>query len=165
MKLDAKSILKPTFVLFVICVVVSAALAGTNLLTENRIKELEAQNAEASRLIVLPAAEAFEPQDDGAFAKGCKAFWDGIVALIRRGNRNHFVMTDKGGRQTLSLPVTLFVVLLVAAFWVVVPLLVVALFFGCRFSFAGPELGRADINSAMGKATDFAEDIKKEFQE
>ena len=96
-----------------------------------------------------------QPQDDGAFAKGCKAFWDGIVALIRRGNRNHFVMTDKGGRQTLSMPVTLFVV----------PLMVVALFFGCRFSFAGPELGRADINSAMGKATDFAEDIKKEFQE
>ena len=28
-----------------------------------------------------------QPQDDGAFVKGCKAFWDGIVALIRRGNR------------------------------------------------------------------------------
>ena len=106
-----------------------------------------------------------QPQDDGAFVKGCKAFWDGIVALIRRGNRNHFVMADKRGRQTLSLPVTVFVILLVAAFWVVVPLMVVALFFGCRFSFTGPELGREDINSAMGKATDFAEDIKKEFQE
>ena len=30
MKLDFKSVLKPTAVLFIICVVVSAALAGTN---------------------------------------------------------------------------------------------------------------------------------------
>ena len=73
-------------------------------------------------------------------------------------------MADKGAVRR-CLPVTVFVILLVAAFWVVVPLMVVALFFGCRFSFSGPELGREDINSAMGKATDFAEDIKKEFQE
>ena len=70
MKLDAKSILKPTFVLFVICVVVSAALAGTNMLTEKRIEQLEAENAEASRMIVLPTAEAFESQDDGAYYTG-----------------------------------------------------------------------------------------------
>ncbi len=60
MKLDFKSVLKPTAVLFVICVVVSAALAGTNLLTQDRIAQLAAENAEASRKIVLPAAEAFE---------------------------------------------------------------------------------------------------------
>ena len=41
MKLDAKSILRPTAVLFIICVVVSAALAGTNLLTRDRIAQLE----------------------------------------------------------------------------------------------------------------------------
>ncbi len=46
--------------LFIICVVVSAALAGTNLLTQDRIAQLAAENAEASRKIVLPAAEAFE---------------------------------------------------------------------------------------------------------
>ena len=70
MKLDAKSILKPTFVLFVICVVVSAALAGTNLLTRDRIAQLEAENAEASRKIVLPQADTFESQEDGAYYTG-----------------------------------------------------------------------------------------------
>ena len=63
MKLDAKSILRPTAVLFIICVVVSAALAGTNLLTRDRIAQLEAENAEASRKIVLPQADTFEPQE------------------------------------------------------------------------------------------------------
>ena len=74
------------------------------------------------------------PQEESAFAKGCKIFWDGIVELIRRGNRNRLVMRDKHGQQTLSLPVTLFVVLLVAAFWVILPLMIVGLFFGCRFA-------------------------------
>lgn len=67
MKLDFKSVLKPTAVLFIICVVVSAALAGTNLVTQDRIAQLAAENAEASRKIVLPAAEAFESQEDGAY--------------------------------------------------------------------------------------------------
>lgn len=49
MKLDFKSVLKPTAVLFIICVVVSAALAGTNLVTQDRIAQLAAENAEASR--------------------------------------------------------------------------------------------------------------------
>lgn len=70
MKLDFKEILRPTAVLFVICVVVSAALAGTNLLTKDRIAQLEAKNAEASRKIVLPAAEEFQSQDDGAYYTG-----------------------------------------------------------------------------------------------
>ena len=70
MKLDAKSILKPTAVLFIICVAVSAALAGTNLLTRDRIAQLEAENAEASRKIVLPQADTHESQEDGAYYTG-----------------------------------------------------------------------------------------------
>ncbi len=70
MKLDAKSILKPTAVLFIICVVVSAALAGTNMLTADRIAQQEAQNAEGSRMIVLPTADSFESQEDGAYYTG-----------------------------------------------------------------------------------------------
>lgn len=59
MKLDMKSIAKPAAVLFVICVIVSAALAGTNLLTEDKIAEQAALKAEESRKLVLPEAESF----------------------------------------------------------------------------------------------------------
>lgn len=61
--LNAKSVLVPTAILFVICVAVSAALAGTNLLTKDRIAQAAAQKAEESRMVVLPGAEAFEEQD------------------------------------------------------------------------------------------------------
>ena len=72
MKLDAKSILVPTAVLFVICVVVSAALAGTNLLTKDKIAEQQALKAEESRGIVLDSADSFEAQDNGEYYAGIK---------------------------------------------------------------------------------------------
>lgn len=72
MKLNAKEILKPTAILFAICVIVSAALAGTNLLTEDKIAEQAALKAEESRKLVLPGAESFgqvpSNQDDGPYA-------------------------------------------------------------------------------------------------
>ena len=63
MKLDAKSVLAPAAVLFAICVVVAAALAGTNALTRDRIAQAAAQKAEESRMVVLPGAESFEERD------------------------------------------------------------------------------------------------------
>lgn len=106
-----------------------------------------------------------QPRDPGPFARGFQSLWEGLVSLFRWGNANQLVMTSKGGRREFGVPLTLFIILLVACFWVVVPLIIIALFFGNRFSFEGPELGRDDVNDAMGRATDFAESIKQEFQE
>lgn len=65
MKLDLKSILAPTLVLTVICLAVSAALAGTNLLTKDKIAEQQLQKAESSRKIVLHEANSFEAENAG----------------------------------------------------------------------------------------------------
>lgn len=65
MKLNLKDILVPTAVLLIICVAVSAALAGTNLLTEDKIAEAAAKKAEESRMLVLSEADAFEAEDAG----------------------------------------------------------------------------------------------------
>ena len=61
--MNAKEVLKPAAILFVICVLVSAALAGTNLLTKDRIAQAAAQKAEESRMVALPEAESFEERD------------------------------------------------------------------------------------------------------
>lgn len=66
MKLDAKSVLTPAAILFAICIAVAAALAGTNMLTKGRIAQAQAQKAEESRMVVLPAAEAFVESEDGS---------------------------------------------------------------------------------------------------
>lgn len=62
-KLDAKSVLAPAAVLFAICIVVAAALAGTNALTKDRIAQAALAKAEESRMVVLPGAESFEEKD------------------------------------------------------------------------------------------------------
>ena len=61
--MNPKEVLKPAAILFVICVLVSAALAGTNLLTKDRIAQAAAQKAEESRMVALPGAESFEERD------------------------------------------------------------------------------------------------------
>lgn len=70
MKLNLKEILAPTAVLVVICIVVSAALAGTNLLTKDKIAEQQAMKSESSRRLVLSTAESFESQDNGTYYTG-----------------------------------------------------------------------------------------------
>ena len=65
MKLNAKDVLIPTVALFIICLVVTALLAGTNLLTADTIAQQEIAAAEASRKVVLSTAESFEEMDDG----------------------------------------------------------------------------------------------------
>lgn len=63
MKLSAKAILKPALTLFAICLVVTALLTGTNLLTKDKIAEQARIKAEESRRVVLSEAEAFEEKD------------------------------------------------------------------------------------------------------
>ena len=63
------------------------------------------------------------------------------------------------------MPITLLIVLMFFSFWVVVPLLVIGLFFDMRYHFSGSNVRSVDIdiNKAMDSAADAAESIKNEF--
>ena len=102
-----------------------------------------------------------KPKEPNAFTNGCKSMWDGLVQLIRKCNQTELIMTGKNGNREFGIPLTLFVVLLLAAFWLVIALIVVALFFGNRFSLEG-NLGKDSVNEVLSKATDIAEGIKEE---
>ena len=62
-KLSAKEVLIPAVSLFLICLVITALLAGTNLLTQDAIVQQTLLKEESSRKIVLPQAESFEEKD------------------------------------------------------------------------------------------------------
>jgi len=94
-------------------------------------------------------------------AEGFRSLWDGLVSLLRKCNQTELVMTGKTGKREFGIPLTLFIILLMVAFWVVIALIVVALFFGNRFSVEGA-LHHDDVNQVLGKATDFAESVKEE---
>ena len=96
-------------------------------------------------------------------SEGFRSLWEGLVSLLRKCNQTELVMTSKHGKREFGLPLTLFIILLLVAFWVMVALIVVALFFGNRFSVEGA-LQRESVNEVLDKATDLAEDIKEEVR-
>ena len=102
-----------------------------------------------------------KPTGPNPFAQGCRSLRDGLVSLIRKCNQTELVMHNKAGKREFSIPLTLFIVLLMIGFWVVLALIVVALFFGNRFSVVG-NLGNDDVNEVLDKAADFAESIREE---
>jgi hypothetical protein len=87
-------------------------------------------------------------------------FWQKLCELVRKTNVNQFEVS-KDGKGIISMPITLLIVSLIFFFWVTVPLLVIALFFGCRYRFAGPDFGKDAINNVMDQAADTAESIKR----
>lgn len=60
MKLNPKEIIRPAVMLTVICLVVTALLAGTNLLTRDQIERQKQEAARTSRELVLPGVTEFE---------------------------------------------------------------------------------------------------------
>lgn len=64
-KIRLKDVLIPAISLFAICLVVTALLAGTNLMTKDVIEQQNLQKEEASRKVVLSTAETFEEGAQG----------------------------------------------------------------------------------------------------
>ena len=58
------------------------------------------------------------------------------------------------------MPILIFIALLLLCFWIILPLMIIGLFFGCRYQFAGENIKSDDLNNVMGKATEYAEDLR-----
>lgn len=93
-----------------------------------------------------------------------QSLWDGVKYIVKKGCDNKFI-ARRHGEVLLDIPVLLLVILMIGFFWILLILMGVSLFFGFSYSFAGPELGRDDINDMMGKATTVAENLKAEARE
>lgn len=97
-----------------------------------------------------------------------KDIWDTGVNLLRHSTANQLEVWRKGKLMT-SVPVLILILLVILAFWITVPLILLGLFLGCRYRFVGPDLGRETINDAMGNVSDTVDDMvgqmKKEFHD
>lgn len=93
---------------------------------------------------------------------GWKNFCAGVSSLFSKSCKNSF-RVSRNGNDVITVPILVMILLMIACFWVLLPVLVVALFFNCRYSFVGPDCKDESVNRAMGKATDAAESIKETF--
>ena len=77
------------------------------------------------------------PRDkDTTFGELCGKFFGFIGRLIEKGNQNYLDVTHKG-KHVLSISMTVLVLLLILGFWVIIPLMIVGLFFQFQYHFRG----------------------------
>ena len=93
----------------------------------------------------------------GAFLKKVGKF---CLDLFQRGNSNSFEVL-KGEESKATVPVTVLALMLIFAFWITIPLIILGLFFGFRYRFHGPDFRGNTVNDAMNSAADAAENLKK----
>ncbi len=100
-------------------------------------------------------------QTGETFSQLAGRFFRWIGKIIEKGNRNSFEVRRED-KVIISVPVTILVLLTILAFWLVVPLIIVGLFFGCRYFFKGPDLESTGVNHVMDSAANAAENLKKD---
>ena len=105
----------------------------------------------------------YDHSQNTSFGEIMRKFFDFCGRVIHAGNVNQFKV-HRFGRETLSLPVTALILLLIFFFPITVTVLIVALFFEYKYSFRGPNLGKEEINRAMNNASDVADDLKEQFK-
>ena len=80
----------------------------------------------------------------------------GIFRRIRYALLDNELEIWRRDQPVTALPVLILILLLVFAFWVTVPLLILGLFLGFRYRFSGPDLERDSINDVIGSVADGA---------
>ena len=105
-----------------------------------------------------PAAEYTTQSRRSKVAAAWSAFCDNVKQLLHQGMETTFV-AERNDERVLSLPV-LFVVLGLFVWGATLWLLVIGLFFGFRYHIEGVSTFTVDVNEAMSKAADVADDIK-----
>ncbi len=85
-----------------------------------------------------------------------------LTKLLQKGMHNSLEVYHNDNR-ILSIPIVFLVLLLIFGFWFIIPILIIALFFGLRYKFAGQDIN-PKVNNAMDKVADKAESIKDDIK-
>lgn len=122
------------------------------------------QGGKSSREFAEAAQAAYEAGEDESFGNVVKRFLKWCGKVIKKGSENFFVIA-KEDEVLLNMPVIVLALLLLFAFWIVLPLLIVGMFCGFRYSFRGGITRTVDVNKACDKAARACESVKREFKE
>lgn len=93
-----------------------------------------------------------------SFGKTVAALLRGFVRFIK----STVFSVTKGEDIVFTMPTVVFVLLLFFFWEAILPIMLIALFFGVRYSFDGGD-GADRANTILNKAGDFAEDVRSEF--
>lgn len=88
--------------------------------------------------------------------------WCGRV--IKKGLETKFVVLHHEERAA-EIPVLVLVLLMIVAFWVTIPLLIIGLFFDFKYHFCGVDKVTIDLNDMCDKASDACGSIKNDVKQ
>ena len=127
-------------------------------------KEGEVKQTSSSKAEVLTGDVVTENGQKGSSEPKRRKFMNWVKDILRKANRNSFEIS-KDGKIILTVPVLVFVIVLLFAFHIVIPLMIIGLFFSIKYHFSGPDVHSVDvdINAAMDSASRTAENLKNEF--
>ena len=120
------------------------------------------EEAAVTDLVLTKAAR--EQEADSGLGPKIKELLYAALRLLRHSLANQFEIWRKGERVT-SIPILILIILVIAAFWITVPLIVVGLFFGCQYRFSGPDLNREEVDAAMEKTAQIVHDVVNQVKE
>lgn len=127
-------------------------------------KEGKVKQTSSSKAEVLTGDVVTENGQKGSSKPKRRKFMNWVKDILRKANRNSFEIS-KDGKIILTVPVLVFVIVLLFAFHIVIPLMIIGLFFSIKYHFSGPDVHSVDvdINAAMDSASRTAENLKDEF--
>lgn len=94
-----------------------------------------------------------------------EGIFEAICKVIDTGN-NIFLQVKKNNKILVNIPLTVVIVLLFFAFWIIIPLAIVGLFFDIEFMFSSKRFNTDNIdkvNDVFSKMANIAKDIKNKF--
>lgn len=101
--------------------------------------------------------------EKSAFSRNMSKFFGWMGDILHKGNVNALVV-EKNGASIMRMPITVLVILLIVAFWFVVPIMIVGLFFDFRYYFNGPDIKSTKVNDAMDSVANAAGEIKNDMK-
>lgn len=104
-----------------------------------------------------------KPNSGSSFGESMRRLFAWLGRIVQKGNINYLVV-ERHNEHIIRLPLTIMVLLLVFAFWVIIPLLIVGLFFNFKYTFDGPDVGSDKVNRVMDDVAKAAEDIKSDIK-
>ena len=111
---------------------------------------------------VVPGNENNNSGSGEEFADLMKRFGLFCLKMFNKG-LNNSLDASKNGQHLFSCPVLIVIFLVGFFFWITIPLFVLSLFCGFRYSFSGADLGKESVNAVMDNASNVVDDVKRSF--
>ena len=88
-----------------------------------------------------------------------------LLQTLRRWLIDNELEIWRKDKPVTALPVLILVLLVLFAYYVVIPLLILGLFLGFRYRFSGPDLERDSLNDVMDNVADTAADLGRQVMD